>query len=129
MQWFQAGTKESNNTITDGLFVDDAALVAPTSEDLQALLDCFVTACTAFGLKISDKKTVLMYQALANEPTTKRLKIKMNGKKLAVVEPFCHLRDHTSPEKWIWRQNSTAASVVLLAVSENCQIGTGRTGS
>ena len=36
------------------LFVDDAALVAHTSVDLQVLRDCFATACTAFGLKISD---------------------------------------------------------------------------
>ena len=61
MQWFQARTIVSNTTVTGLLFADGAALVARASEDLQALLDYFATACTAIGLTFSDKKTVLIY--------------------------------------------------------------------
>lgn len=39
----------------------DAALVAHTPENLRGLLDRLAIACTAIGLKVSDKKTVLIY--------------------------------------------------------------------
>ena len=94
--WFQARTKVSNTTITDLLCADDAAPVAHTSEDLQALLDRLATACTAFRLKTNNKKTVVIYQAVANQPATGESEIKVNGKKLAIVEQFSFLRSATS---------------------------------
>ena len=41
------------------LYADDAAVVAHSQDELQALLDRFADACTAFGLTvtISIKKT------------------------------------------------------------------------
>ena len=81
--WFQARMIVSNTTITDLLCTDDAVLVAHTSKDMQALLDHLATAC--------NKKTVVICQAVANQPATGEPEIKANGKKLAIVEQFCYL--------------------------------------
>ena len=48
VQHFLARKKELNTSITDLLFYGDAAMVTHTCTDLQALLDCFAAAYTAF---------------------------------------------------------------------------------
>ena len=53
----RAKTKVREVLIRDMLFVDDAAVVAHTQEELQSLMDCFSQACKDFGLTISLKKT------------------------------------------------------------------------
>ena len=93
---FHARTKVFNTTITDLLFADDAAFVAHTSQDLQTLLDRFTAACTAFGLVISEKKTVVLHQPVANQSITEEPEITLNGKKLDVVERFCYLGSYVS---------------------------------
>ena len=58
----KAQSKIGKKLIRDMLYVDDAAVVAHSQDELQALLDRFADACTAFGLTvtISIKKTEVM---------------------------------------------------------------------
>ena len=91
VQRLQARTTVSNTTVTGLLFSDAATLVAQTSEDLQTLLDRFATACTAFGIETSEKKTVVICSIVFSLLATDEPKIEVNGKKLAIVEPFCYL--------------------------------------
>ena len=42
---------------TSVLFVDEAAVITHTQEELQSLMDCFSQACKDFGLTISLRKT------------------------------------------------------------------------
>lgn len=37
------------------------ALLAHTDDDMKCLMDAFTNACTALGLNISLKKTIVMY--------------------------------------------------------------------
>ena len=46
----------------------------------------------------------------------------MNGKRLAVVEEFCYLGPYVTRDMDT-KQKSTAASVALLAASEDCESG------
>ena len=85
-----------NTTVTDLLFANDVALGTCTSEDMQALLNNFVAACTAFGLKTSEMKTIIMCQAVADHLVTEEPQIKVNSKKLAVVDQFCYLGSHVT---------------------------------
>ena len=58
----RAKTKVRDVLIRDMLFADDAAVVAHTEDELQALIDCFSQACKHFGLTISLKKTNVLGQ-------------------------------------------------------------------
>ena len=59
---FTAKTKVSTEMLCDLLFADDCALVAHSLQELQELMDGFSSACKAFGLTISTKKTEIVYQ-------------------------------------------------------------------
>ena len=59
-----------NITVQDLLFVDNAALVAHSAQDLQTKLNHFSTACSDFGLTISLKNTKVLSQG-ADIPTIK----------------------------------------------------------
>ena len=50
------------SVIRELLYADDCALLTHTEMEMQHLMDSFEAACTALGLTISLKKTVLMYQ-------------------------------------------------------------------
>ena len=52
----KAQSKIDKKLIREMLYADDAAVVAHSQDELQALLDRFADACTAFGLAISIKK-------------------------------------------------------------------------
>ena len=86
---FGAKTKVSPTTITDLLFADDAALVAHSADELQELLNKFAASCAAFGLLVSNSKTVVMCQ----EPVVSEVPhvFSVNGKELKCVDEFCYL--------------------------------------
>ena len=68
------------------LFADDAAVVAHSQADLQVLMDKFASACSAFGLTISIKKTEVMGQNVDSEP-----EIFADNQKLVVTDNFTYL--------------------------------------
>ena len=59
---FTTRTKKMMSVIRELLYADDCALLTHTEMEMQHLMDFFEAACTALGLTISLKKTVLMYQ-------------------------------------------------------------------
>ena len=58
----KAKTKRLEKLIRELLFADDAAIVSHSEEELQSMMDKFSSACHAFGLTISIKKTKVMAQ-------------------------------------------------------------------
>ena len=75
-QRFKAKTLLRRIIIRDLLFADDAALVATSLEEAQLLVDRFSSACKAFGLTISIKKTEVIHQP---PPTPKQVRgVKQN---------------------------------------------------
>ena len=62
LQRLQAHTKTHERLIWDLLFADDAALLAQTERALQCITSCFANAVQLFGLKVSLKKTEVVYQ-------------------------------------------------------------------
>ena len=87
---FAARTKIFTILVRDLLYADDCALVAHTEEDMQQIMNSFSAACTAFGLTINLKKTVVMFQP---PPTQHYLEpnIFVYGKRLNVVGEFVYL--------------------------------------
>ena len=67
----RAKTKVRKVILRDFLFADDAALVAHSAEKLQSLLKQFSSACEAFRLTISLKKTKVMCQGATPALTIK----------------------------------------------------------
>ena len=56
--------------IRELLFADDAAIVAHTLEDIKEICKHFEQAATLFGLTISIKKTVTLYQPPPGQTST-----------------------------------------------------------
>ena len=83
-------TKVFVSLIRDLLYADDCDLVTHTECDMQHLMDRFSKSCSALGLTISLKKTVVMFQPapgkLYSEPN-----IYVCGKRLSVVDKFVYL--------------------------------------
>ena len=82
----KAKTKIRKTVVRDLLFADDAAIVTHSEDDLQALMDKISSACTAFGLTISIKKTNIMAQGTSTEP-----EISICDSRLDVVKDFTYL--------------------------------------
>ena len=78
------------SVIRELLYADDCALLTHTEMEMQHLMNSFEAACTALGLTISLKKTVLMYQPIPGK-TYVEPSIYVYGKKLAVVPKFVYL--------------------------------------
>ena len=57
-----ARTKTIEELITEMLFADDCAFLAPTEEEVQPIVNRFSDAAKNFGLTISPKKTEVLYQ-------------------------------------------------------------------
>ena len=87
---FTARTKTMMSVIRELLYADDCALLTHTEMEMQHLMDSFEAACTALGLTISLKKTVLMYQPTPGK-TYVEPSIYVYGQKLAVVPKFVYL--------------------------------------
>ena len=82
----KAQSKVDKKLIREMLYADDAALVAHSQDELQALLDRFADACTAFGLTISIKKTEVMGQNVESQP-----EVFIDHQKLVVTDNFTYL--------------------------------------
>ena len=89
----------------DFLFVDDAAVVAHSAEDLQQLMNRFRKACQDFGLTISLKKTQVMGQGVDSPPS-----VTISTQELEVVHDFEYL-------------GSTISDILSLDVKLDKQIG------
>ena len=79
-------TKTQEKLIREMLYADDAAVVAHSQDELQALMDRFATACTAFGLTISIKKTEVMGQNVESQP-----EVYIDNQKLVATDNFTYL--------------------------------------
>ena len=86
----KAKSKVKKALVHDMLFADDCALNACSEHEMQHSMDHFSSACDAFGLTISIKKTEVMYQPAPHqaysEPT-----ITVKGEKLKAVDTFTYL--------------------------------------
>jgi hypothetical protein len=82
----RAKSKIRRVLIRELLYADDAAFVAHTEAELQALCSAFAAACKEFGMTISLKKTVVMAQPASLSPV-----ILIDGSKLEVVDKFTYL--------------------------------------
>ena len=87
---FTARTKTMMCVIRELLYADNCALLTHTEMEMQHLMDSFEAACTALGLTISLKKTVLMYQPTPGK-TYVEPSIHFYGQKLPVVPKFVYL--------------------------------------
>ena len=68
------------------LYVDDAAIVDESANELQTLIDKLNNACQKFGLNISHSKTKVLAQNAAAAPH-----ITIDDQPLEVVNEFCYL--------------------------------------
>ena len=85
-----AKSKVFQAIIRELLYADDADLVAHSEEDMQLIMTLLSSACKAFGLTISLKKTVVMYSPPPGVPYMEP-NIFVDGKRLKVVDTFEYL--------------------------------------
>ena len=83
-------TKTCELCIRELLFADDAAIVAHTLEDIKEICKHFEQAATLFGLTISTKKTVTLYQPPPGQ-TSIGPRIEIYGTSLQPVKNFTYL--------------------------------------
>ena len=67
---FESKDKSKNSIIRGIMFADNAAVAAHIISHLQSLMYRFASACTAFGLTISLKKTKFLAQVTISPKTT-----------------------------------------------------------
>ena len=86
----KAKTKTLTALIRELLYADDADFIAHSEQDMQLIMDCFSSACKAFGLTISIKKTKVMFTP---PPGTEYYEpsIYVEGVRLDVVNTFPYL--------------------------------------
>ena len=92
-----AKSKTFQNVVWELLYPDDADFIAHTEEDMQAIMDLFCKACTAFGLTISLKKTKVMFTPPLCHPYAES-NIFIEGTGLDVVDSFVYLGSTLSLE-------------------------------
>ena len=56
----RGGEEEKVRRLRDMLYADDAGMVWRSSEGLERMMTVIVTACTSFGLTVSENKTEIM---------------------------------------------------------------------
>ena len=102
LRTLQARTKAKEERVRDFLFADDCALNACSEVEMQRNMDTFSSACDAFGLTISTKKTGgggMLQPAPSttySDPT-----ITVKGQKLPTVDKFTYLSSTVS-RKNVW---------------------------
>ena len=64
---FDAATKALSNLFREFLYAEDCDLFAHSQNEIQHLMDAFTRACTALGMTINLKKTVVMYQSTSGK--------------------------------------------------------------
>jgi hypothetical protein len=82
-----AGIEIGNVKVDSLLFADDIARLSSSEKGLQKVLNQFDETCSAFGMKISTKKTELM--AVSREP--KQCNLQLNNNPLNQVSKFKYL--------------------------------------
>ena len=87
---FNTKSKTFKVLIRELLYADDADFLAHTQADMQHIMDRFSQACTSFGLKISLKKTKVMFTPAPGTPYIEP-NITVNGTRLDVVDIFVYL--------------------------------------
>lgn len=87
---YKAKTKTFIALVRDLLYADDCDLVAHSEHDMQRTLDLFSSACIAFGLTISLKKTKVMFTPAPGAPYVEP-NILIQGTRLDVVDSFVYL--------------------------------------
>ena len=87
---FNAKSKVFQDLVRELLYADDADFLAHTENDMQLIMDNFSRACDAFGLKISLKKTKVMFTPAPGEEYIEP-NIFVNGTRLDVVDIFVYL--------------------------------------
>ena len=92
---FNAKTKTFETLVRELLYADDADFLAHSEEDMQYIMDRFSHACTVFGLRISLKKTKVMFTPAPGEPYIEP-NITVYGTRLDVVDTFVYLGSTTS---------------------------------
>ena len=90
-----AKSKVSQDLIRELLYADDADFLAHSEADMQIIMNKFSNACDAFGLKISLKKTKVMFTPSPAEPYNEP-NITVNGQRLDVVDTFVYLGSNLS---------------------------------
>ena len=87
---FNAKSKVFHDLIRELLYADDANFLAHTENDMQVIVDSFSRACDAFELKISLKKTKVMFTLPPWEEYIEP-NILVIGTRLDVVDIFVNL--------------------------------------
>ena len=86
---FRAKTKHTRILVRELLFADDIALVARSAETMQKIVEAFSDLSNKFSLKISIKKTDVLYQP--NSTRTREEDTMFDGNKLKSVPEFTYL--------------------------------------
>ena len=90
MRRLQARTKVKNERVRDFLFADDCALNASSKVEMLRNLETFLSACDAFGLNVSTKKSEVLFQPAPHtnysDPT-----ITVKDQKLQTIDKFTYL--------------------------------------
>ena len=90
-QRFKAKTRTAVTKIFDLLFADDCALVTHSLIEMQEVADTFASACKAFGLTISTKKTELVFQPTPNYDGGTSPQLHIDGTLIKTSESFTYL--------------------------------------
>ena len=85
---FRAKTKTTNILVRELLFADDSVLIVHSAEEIQRIIDAFTNASSKFGLKISIKKTEVMFQR--NSTTSMEEDINVDETRLNPVKEFTY---------------------------------------
>ena len=111
--------------IRDLLYAYDADFVAHTEDDLQLIVDRFSSSYDAFGLKISIKKTKVMFTPPPGLPYIKA-SIVVNGTALGVVDTFPYLGSTISRDGAL---DAEIFSCIQKASKANWKHGSGQIGA
>ena len=87
---FNARSKVFQVLMRELLYADDVDFLTHTEADMQSIMDKFSASCSEFGLKISLKKTKVMYTPAPGQ-MYRVPEIIVDGGKLGVVESFVYL--------------------------------------
>ena len=98
----QAKSKVQTEVLDEFLFADDMTHSTPTEEKMQKVVDQVSDSCVNYDLKISIKKTEVVYQPALGKPH-KEPSITVKGQRLQVIDlPRKHIVK--SRAHWWWSQ-------------------------
>ena len=93
---FNTKTKNFSSLIRELLYADDADFVSHSEEDLQEIMNLFSTACDAFGLTISIKKTKVMFTPVPGAPYVEPDIFVKRKRGLRLWTPLCNKLSKTT---------------------------------